>query len=223
MINIVFLGPAGSGKGTQAKLLGDRFSLVAISAGDLLRKEVEENTAIGNKASAIMKEGKLVEDEMVAEIIKNRILKDDCQNGFILDGFPRNINQAKILDNALQSAGKQIDIVFEFQADQEILLKRISGRFSCKDCGEIYNRYFKNTAKPNICDKCGSDNFINRADDAKEEAVRNRLEIYNREVKEMLDYYRKKDLIYSVDALKDVALIFDKMAVIIDNFNNINI
>jgi adenylate kinase len=218
MVNVVFLGAAGSGKGTQAQLLADKFSLIAISAGDLLRKEVEDQSEIGNKVSSIMKEGKLVADELIAEMIKNRILKDDCKNGFILDGFPRNINQARILDQMLESIGKKIDLVFEFKADQEILLKRITGRFSCQDCGEIYNRYFKNTIKSNICDKCGSQNFINRSDDAKEEAIKNRFEIFNRSIKEMLDYYVKKDLIYSVDALKDVAFVFDNLVKVVSPF-----
>ena len=218
MVNIIFLGAAGSGKGTQAQLLADKFSLIAISAGDLLRKEVEDRSKIGNEVSSIMKEGKLVADELIAEMIKNRILKDDCKKGFILDGFPRNINQAKILDHMLESIGKKIDLVFEFQADQEILLKRITGRFSCKNCGEIYNRYFKDTIKPNICDKCGSQSFINRSDDAEEGAIKNRFEIFNRSIKEMLDYYAKKDLIYSLDALKDVAFVFDNVAAVVSPF-----
>ncbi len=218
MVNIVLLGAAGCGKGTQSSLLANKFSLVAISTGDLLRKEVENKSEIGNKAATLMKEGNLVADELVAEMIKNRILQDDCKNGFILDGFPRNINQTKILDNMLESIGKKIDLVFEFQADQEILLKRITGRFSCKDCGEIYNRYFKDVTTPTICDKCGSKNFVNRLDDAKEEAIKNRFEIFNRSIKEMLDYYAKKDLIYSVDALKDVGFISNNMAAIVSSF-----
>jgi adenylate kinase len=218
MVNIVFLGAAGSGKGTQASLLSDKFLIPAISLGDLLRSEVEEKSEIGKLATSYMQQGKLVLDDLVSEIIKNRIIKPDCKNGFILDGFPRSLNQAKILDLMLESIGKKIDIVFEFKADEEILLKRITGRFSCKDCGEIYNRYFKNTTKAGICDKCGSKNMIYRSDDNEEEAIKNRLQVFKVSNGDIVEYYQKKDLIYSIDALKDVTFVLESLALKVSSF-----
>lgn len=207
MINIIFLGPPGSGKGTQASRLASELKIPAISTGDLLRKEVEKGSEIGNLAKSYMNSGGLVPDEVVVGIIKNHITSDECKNGFILDGFPRNMGQAVTLDNMFESLGKKIDIVFNFEVGDDILIKRISGRFSCRKCGAVYNRYFKQPKIDGVCDDCGSEQFENRADD-NENTVKNRLKVYQDSTSELIGYYRKKNLLCSIDAVKSVPLVF---------------
>lgn len=210
MTNIIFLGAPGSGKGTQAAMLAAKLSIPAISTGDALRKEVELQSEIGKLAKSYMNSGGLVPDEVVVGIIKNRITKSDCQKGFILDGFPRNVNQANTLDEMLSSLGKKIDQVFNFDVNEEILIKRISGRFSCKGCGAVYNRYFKLPAKEGVCDNCGSNNFESRADD-NEATVKNRLKVYHESTFALIEHYKKKNLLVSLDAVKSAPLVFEEL------------
>jgi adenylate kinase len=155
-----------------------------------------------------MNSGGLVPDEVVFSIIKNRIIKEDCQNGFILDGFPRNISQALALDSMLQSLGKKINTVFSFEVNEDVLIKRISGRFSCKNCGALYNNYFKQTKQKGICDNCKSDKFESREDDNESVAVKNRLKVYHNSTVELIKYYEKKNLLCSIDAIKSMPLVF---------------
>ncbi len=206
MINIIFLGPPGSGKGTQAAELAKTLSIPTISTGDALRKEVDMGSEIGLLAKSHMNSGGLVPDEVVVGIIKNRIAQKDCSDGFILDGFPRNMNQALVLDAMMLSLNKKIDIVFNFEVSEDILIKRISGRFSCKKCGAVYNRYFKQTRIDNVCDNCESDQFESRADD-NESTVKNRLLVYRNSTAELIGYYEKKNLLCSIDAVKSVPLV----------------
>ena len=138
-MNIIFLGAPGSGKGTQASMLAKELNIPAISTGEVLRKEVGQQSEIGRVAKSYMNSGQLVPDEVVVGIIKNRIIEEDCQKGFILDGFPRNMNQAIVLDEILFSLNKKIEIVFNFEVGEDFLIKRISGRFSCKGCSTVYN------------------------------------------------------------------------------------
>ncbi len=206
MINIVFLGPPGSGKGTQAVELAKNLGIPTISTGETLRKEVENGSEIGLLAKSYMNSGGLVPDEVVVGIIKNRIVQKDCANGFILDGFPRNMNQAFVLDSMMQSLNKKIDIVFNFEVSEDVLIKRISGRFSCKRCGSVYNRYFKQPKLDNVCDNCQSHQFESRADD-NESTVKNRLLVYRNSTAELIGYYEKKNLLCSIDAVKSVPLV----------------
>lgn len=207
MINVIFLGPPGSGKGTQANMLAAELRIPTISTGEVLRKEVEIESEIGRLAKSYMNSGGLVPDEVVVGIIKNRITQDDCQNGFILDGFPRNMNQAVVLDSMLESLGKKIGVVFNFEVGENILIKRIAGRFSCKKCGAVYNRYFKQPKVEDVCDNCGSEQFESRLDD-NESTVKNRLKVYRESTIELIGYYKKKNLLCSVDAVKSVPLVF---------------
>lgn len=209
-MNIIFLGAPGSGKGTQAAMLARELKIPAISTGEALRKEVELESKIGKSAKSYMNSGKLVPDEVVVGIIQNRITQQDCNNGFILDGFPRNMNQAIILDSMLSSLGKKIEKVFNFDVGEEILIKRISGRFSCKNCGAVYNRYFKLPTQENVCDNCKSSHFENRADD-NEATVKNRLKIYHESTFELIQYYKKKNLLVLVDAIKSAPLVFEEL------------
>ena len=207
MVNIIFLGPPGSGKGTQATMLATELKIPAISTGEVLRREVEIQSEIGKLAKSYMNSGKLVPDEVVVGIIKNRITKNDCESGFILDGFPRNMNQAVVLNSMLETLSKKISVVFNFEIGEDILVKRIAGRFSCKKCGTVYNRYFKHPKIEGVCDNCGSEQFESRADD-NELTVKNRLKVYRDSTAELIKYYEKKNLLCSIDAIKSVPLVF---------------
>ena len=209
-MNIIFLGAPGSGKGTQASMLSSELNIPAISTGEVLRKEVEQQSEIGKHAKSYINSGQLVPDEVVVGIIKNRIIEADCKKGFVLDGFPRNINQAIVLEEMLFSLNKKIEIVFNFNVGEDVLVKRISGRFSCKGCGTVYNRYFKIPTKEGICDNCGSNHFESRNDD-NEATVKNRLEVYHKSTFELIAYYEKKNLLLSVDAVKSATLVFKEL------------
>jgi adenylate kinase len=219
MVNVVFLGAPGSGKGTQAALLSEDLNIPNISTGEILRREVEEKSEVGNLAKSYMESGGLVPDKVVVDIIKKRILEVDCKKGFILDGFPRNLKQAEIIDKMLEETAKKIDLVINIDVDFNVLVKRISGRFTCKKCGVVYNKFFNKPKSENICDKCQSAEFTSRSDD-NEETVKNRLKVYNENTKELIEFYRKKDLIYSVNGLKDIALVKLDINKSVDSFIN---
>ena len=215
-MNIIFLGAPGSGKGTQASLLSASLNIESISTGDLLRKEVEKKSKIGVLAKSQMESGALVSDEVVINIIKEKITTKSCENGFILDGFPRNINQALKLEEMLENCKKKIDKVFNFEVEEDVLIKRIAGRYTCKKCGAVYNRYFKPTSKDGECDNCGSNELENRIDD-NEETVKNRLKVYKESSFPLIEYYKKKHLLVSIDALKISTLVFEELK---SNINN---
>jgi adenylate kinase len=222
MKNIIFLGAPGSGKGTQAEMLAKELKIPAISTGDALRKEVEVESEIGKLAKSYMESGKLVPDEVVIGIIKNRIAQKDCVAGFILDGFPRNVNQAISLNEMLASLAKKIDLVFNFDVSEETLIKRISGRFSCKDCGSVYNRYFKLPTKEGVCDNCGSTHFHSRSDD-NEATVKNRLKVYHESTFALIEFYQKNNLLVSIAAVKSAPLVFEALLdAIKKSQNNLN-
>ena len=209
-MNVIFLGAPGSGKGTQAQMLQAHSGLHSISTGDVLRKEVANQSEIGKVAKSFMDSGRLVPDEVVIDIIKNTITQKNCTKGFILDGFPRTINQAIELDKMLSIFAKKIDKVFNFEVGDEVLIKRISGRFSCKKCGSVYNRYFKPEKKDGLCDVCGANEFESRVDD-NEETVKNRLQVYYQSSFPLIEFYKKKNLLVSIDALKIAPLIFEHL------------
>lgn len=218
MKNIVLLGAPGSGKGTQGAMLAKALGIPSISTGDALRAEVAAQSEVGKLAKSYMDSGKLVPDQVVLDIVKNRVNKEDCQNGFILDGFPRNVNQAKMLDETLATINKKIALALDFQVSDEVVIKRISGRFFCKKCGAIYNHHYKQPAKPGVCDECGSSEFDSRSDD-KEETVKNRLKVYHESTAGLVEYYQRKNLIYSLDAVKNSALLFEELLDVIKNIN----
>ena len=206
MINIIFLGAPGSGKGTQATIIAKDLFIPTISTGEILRNEVAKDTEIGKLAKIYMESGGLVPDKIVVEMIKSRISMPDCTNGFILDGFPRNIVQGQILDDMLDSIDRKINAVIEIIVADEIIIKRISGRFSCKNCGMVYNHFFNLPKLINTCDKCGGVNFENRSDDNLE-IVSNRLKTYHNNNRELVEFYRKKHLLSSIDGLKEIPLV----------------
>ena len=200
---IILFGPPGCGKGTQAAFIKENYSFPHLSTGDMLREAVKNKTETGKLASKIMEEGKLVSDEIVVNIIKDTVSKEDCLEGFILDGFPRTILQAEALDGMLNELNRKVDLVVEFAVNDQVLIERISGRFSCKNCGAGYNDVTLPTNKEGICDKCGSKNFVRRKDDNKETASK-RLKAYNEETLPLLPYYRNKNLLFSVNGLASI-------------------
>lgn len=204
-MNIVLIGPAGSGKGTQASIMAKKFDLVHISTGDLLRNEVASGSEQGRLIDSYINEGKHIPDTLMREILKSRLQDEDCTSkGVVLDGYPRNIGQAEELDKIFKELNRKIDKVFEIQVLKDILLKRISGRFSCKKCGAVYNKFFASTKTEGVCDTCGSVEFSGRKDDSDIKAIEKRFDIYEKVTKLVLGFYEKKGLIYSVDGSKSV-------------------
>ena len=202
-MNLILLGPPGAGKGTQAEQISTKHGIVQLSTGEMLRAAVKAGTEVGLKAKVIIESGGLVSDEIVVGIISERIDQPDCSKGFILDGFPRTLPQAAALETLLGTKGKTLDAVIEIKVDDEALVERITGRFSCADCGTGYHDKYKTPAKEGVCDKCGSTQFSRRADD-NEETVRNRLMAYYRETAPLIGYYFAKERLKSVDGMADI-------------------
>lgn len=213
-INIVLLGPPGAGKGTQAKRIQERFGLVQLSTGDMLRAAVAAGTETGLKANAIMAAGQLVPDEIMIGLIADRISQPDARSGFILDGFPRTVPQAEALDSMLAQKGLRLDHVIEMKVDDAALVERISGRFSCKNCGAGYHDRFQPTRKPGACDACGATEFVRRADD-NAETVTKRLAEYHAKTAPILPYYRAKGALKSVDGMADIDAVTLSLAAIL--------
>jgi adenylate kinase len=202
-MNLILLGPPGAGKGTQAKAISDKRGLAQLSTGDMLRAAVAAGTEVGRKAKAIMDRGQLVPDQVVIAIIEQRIAEPDCRNGFILDGFPRTLAQAAALDELLAARGKRLDVVIEMKVDDAALVERIAGRFACAKCGEGYHDRFKKPAREGVCDKCGSTQFMRRADD-NAETVKTRLMAYYRETSPLIGYYFAKGRLGTIDGMAPI-------------------
>ena len=202
-MNLVLLGPPGAGKGTQAKRLQDLRSLVQLSTGDMLRAAVAAGTELGRKACDIMERGELVPDELVVGLIAERVDADKGGAGFILDGFPRTIGQAEALDALLQSRGQQVDKVVVIEVDDDALVSRITGRFTCATCGEGYHELFKRPKVEGVCDVCGGTEFSRRKDDT-EEVVRERLKAYHAQTEPLIGYYKAQGKVRAVDGMADI-------------------
>ncbi|MDE2384709.1 MAG: adenylate kinase [Alphaproteobacteria bacterium] len=206
MSNLILLGPPGAGKGTQAKILEERFGLKQLSTGDMLRAAIAAGTETGLKAKAVMDRGDLVSDDIVIGIVADRLDKPDVAKGAIFDGFPRTTAQAEALDKMLPSKGKKIDSVIEMRVDDEALVKRITGRYTCAKCGQGYHEEFAKPKTPGVCDVCGGTEFTRRADD-NEKTVRDRLAVYNKQTAPLVAYYQGKGKLHVVDGMADIAAV----------------
>ena len=199
-MNLILLGPPGAGKGTQAQLLKDRRGLVQLSTGDMLRAAVAAGSELGRQVKSIMEAGALVPDDIIIAMIAERIAQPDCAAGFILDGFPRTTGQAEALDRMLAQKGMKLDRVIELAVDDNALVARISGRYSCAACGAGYHDSFKKPKKADICDACGGTKFTRRDDD-KAETVQARLIAYHRQTAPLLPYYKARGVLGTVDGM----------------------
>lgn len=202
-MNLILLGPPGAGKGTQARRIEDGRGLVQLSTGDMLRAAVAEGSELGKQAKAIMEAGKLVPDELVISLISERIDRPDVKNGFILDGFPRNVPQAEALDKMLSEKGLKIDHVVEMRVDDAALVDRITGRYTCAKCGRGYHDRNQKPAVEGVCDECGSTEFKRRADD-NAETVKTRLAQYHEQTAPILPYYQGRGVLKTVDGMADI-------------------
>ena len=202
-MNIILLGPPGAGKGTQAKRLEDRYGLVQLSTGDMLRALVASGEPLGLQAKEIMESGQLMPDELMIRMIADRIDQPDCAKGFILDGFPRTVPQAEALDRMLSGKGMRLDYVIEMRVDAGALVERITGRYTCAKCGKGYHDRFEKPKAEGVCDACGGTEFTRRADD-NEETVHNRLAAYHRQTAPILPYYRERGILKTVEGMADI-------------------
>jgi adenylate kinase len=200
---LVLLGAPGAGKGTQAKRIEETFGIIQLSTGDILRAEVAAGTPTGRQADAIMKAGGLVPDELIIGVIDGRLDHDDYRNGFILDGFPRTLAQAAALDDMLTKRRLKLDAVLSLEVDDEAMVERISGRFTCANCGEGYHDTFKQPKTLGVCDVCGSTRFVRRTDD-NAETVRERLKAYRAETKPIIAYYDQRNLVRRIDGMRPI-------------------
>lgn len=202
-MKVVFLGPPGSGKGTQAKMISERLGIPQISTGDMLRSAVREGTPMGLKAKAMMDSGALVADEVVVGIVQERLAKSDCEAGFILDGFPRTVPQADALQACLQALGKDLDAVISLEVDSGAVVERITGRRTCRDCGMMFHVRFDPPAQDNACDGCGGELYLR--DDDQEDTIRKRLEVYAEQTAPLIAYYQRANLVRPVDGMQEIA------------------
>ncbi|MGB8840074.1 MAG: adenylate kinase [Aliidongia sp.] len=209
-MNLILLGPPGAGKGTQAKRLETSRGLVQLSTGDMLRSASKMGTPIGLKLKAIMDAGQLVSDEIMIEMLHERILEPECGKGFILDGFPRTVAQAEALDVMLESTGLKLDVVIKMVVQEEALVERVAGRFTCARCGRGYHDTFSAPRVVGVCDVCGSTEFTRRDDD-KPETMHRRLEAYHTQTKPIVPYYEQRGILRRVDGMADIEAVCEEI------------
>ena len=215
-MNLILLGPPGAGKGTQAKILEDKRGLKQLSTGDMLRAAIAAGTEVGLKAKAIMDRGDLVSDDVIVSIVSERMDKPDIAKGVVFDGFPRTPAQAEALDKMLAGRKEKLDAVIEMKVDDEALVKRISGRFTCAKCGQGYHDEFAKPKKQGTCDVCGGTEFTRRADD-NEKTVRDRLAVYNKQTAPLVSYYRQKGNLHVIDGMADIAQVTKAVGTVLDS------
>ncbi len=206
-MKIIMLGAPGAGKGTQADKICAKYDIPHISTGDIFRANIKNNTELGQKAKSFMDQGLLVPDELVVDLVVDRVKADDCKNGYVLDGFPRTIPQAEALDAALEANGEKVDYAINVEVPDENIINRMSGRRACLTCGATYHVVYIPTKVEGICDKCGAQLVLR--DDDKPETVKKRLDVYHEQTQPLIDYYTGKNVLHEVDGTKDMAEVFD--------------
>lgn len=213
-MHIVILGAPGAGKGTQSKLISEKYKVPAISTGDLLRNAAANpNDSVSVKIADTISKGMLVSNDLIVKVLKNRLIKDDCKTGFILDGFPRSLEQAKLMTEIFHYN----PVIINISIDTDILVKRLIGRFSCKDCGAIYNRFFLNPKVDGTCDECGGNKFVSRNDDD-EAVIRKRMAVYQEQTHPMIQYYQGNNSnIKSFNGGQDVEILFSQIKSYLDS------
>ena len=212
-MKIIMLGAPGAGKGTQAKMIADKFGIPHISTGDIFRENVKNGTELGKEAKKYMDQGALVPDELTVKILLDRVAKDDCKNGYVLDGFPRTIPQAEVLDNALNELGEKIDYAINVDVPDENIIRRMSGRRACLSCGATYHIEHVPPKQEGICDRCGKELVLR--DDDKEETVKNRLDVYHKQTQPLIDFYTKQGVLKTVDGTADMKDVFAAVTAIL--------
>lgn len=208
-MNVILLGPPGAGKGTQAELFVEKYRIPHISTGDIFRAAVKEGTPLGIKAKEYLESGQLVPDEIVVGIVAERLQQADCQNGFLLDGFPRTVPQADALEEFLNGLNKKVTAVINIEVDFGILMSRLTGRRVCRNCGAIYHIQNKREKSPGKCDQCGGE--IYQRDDDLPETVQKRLQVYQKQTEPLIKYYQTKGLLISFDGQEPVKVLFEKI------------
>ena len=212
-MKIIMLGAPGAGKGTQAKQIADKYQIPHISTGDIFRANIKEGTPLGTKAKTYMDQGLLVPDELVVELVADRIVKDDCKNGFVLDGFPRTIPQAEALDEALAKMGEKMDYAVDVDVPDENIINRMGGRRACVNCGATYHIVNIPTKVEGICDNCGKEVILR--DDDKPETVQKRLSVYHEQTQPLIDYYKNQGILKSVDGTRPMETVFAEIVEIL--------
>ena len=212
-MKIIMLGAPGAGKGTQAKMLADKYSIPHISTGDIFRANIKNGTELGNKAKEYMDKGLLVPDELVVDLVIDRFKEDDCKKGYILDGFPRTIPQAEALDKALSAIGDSVDYAVNVEVPDENIINRMGGRRACVGCGATYHIEFNPTKEEGKCDRCGEKLILR--DDDKPETVKKRLDVYHDQTQPLIDYYTNSGIIKEVDGTQDMNKVFDDIVKIL--------
>ena len=212
-MKIIMLGAPGAGKGTQAKMIADKYGVPHVSTGDIFRANIKNGTELGMEAKKYMDQGLLVPDELTVKILLDRVSQPDCKNGYVLDGFPRTIPQAEVLDKALAELGESIDYAIDVDVPDENIVKRMSGRRACVSCGATYHVVHVPPKKEGLCDRCGSELILR--DDDKPETVKNRLDVYHKQTQPLIDFYTKKGVLKTVDGTVDMQDVFKAIVAIL--------
>jgi adenylate kinase len=212
--NLVLLGPPGAGKGTQAKMLVEKYGIPQISTGDILRKAVAAGTELGKEAKKFMDAGGLVPDDVVIGLVRERLKESDCKDGYILDGFPRTVNQAKSLDDILTKMGDGLTHVVSIEVDEDDLLARLTGRRTCRECSAMYHVTFEAPKKSGVCDKCGGELY--QRDDDKEETIKSRLKVYKQQTEPLITYYRGTGMLKTVPGTGGIKDIFNSITKVLE-------
>lgn len=216
-MNLILMGLPGAGKGTQAAYIVEKYGIPHISTGDMFRAAIKDQTALGLKAKEYMDQGQLVPDEVTIGIVKDRLSKDDCEKGFLLDGFPRTVPQAQALEQLLTELEKKLDYVININVDKDLLMQRLTGRRICKDCGATYHLVFNPPTKEGVCDKCGGE-LYQRSDD-NEATVSKRLEVNIAQTKPLLDFYLEKGYVKDIDGQRDIQVVFESIVELLEGVN----